>query len=93
MPKRIKDKNKSLFVKFHEEFAEKDVHSLLYKMGVSGVRVSSLINRWAVEVPFWKEDFYADKLIDSGMTEAIHESFDRKRKNLAPEEREDSDSE
>jgi len=93
MPKRIKDKNKSLFVKFHEDVAEKEVHSFLYKMGVSGVRVSSLISRWAVEVPFWKEDFYADKLLDSGLTEVIHESFDRKRKNFASEEREDSDSE
>ena len=93
MPNRIKDKNKSLFVKFHEDVSEKDVHSLLYKMGVSGVRVSSLINRWAVEVPFWKEEFYVDKFLDSDMTEVVYESFDRKRRSAASEETEGSDGE
>ena len=93
MPKRIKDKNRSLFVKFHEDVSENEVQSLLRKMGISGVTVSSLINRWAIEVAFWKEDFYADKLYQSDLVDVIHESFGHKRNNLVTEEQEDSDSE
>ena len=59
------------------------------KLGISGVRVSNLVNRWAVEVPFWKEEIFTEKLQNSDLVERINEGFDKKRKNIVEEERED----
>ena len=89
MPKRIRDKNKSIFVKFYDETRDNEVGALLMKLGISGVRVSNLVNRWAVEVPFWKEEIFTEKLQNSDLVERINEGFDKKRKNIVEEERED----
>jgi hypothetical protein len=86
MPKRIRDKNKSIFVKFYDETRDHEVGALLMKLGVSGVRVSNLVNRWAVEVPFWKEEFFTEKLQNSELVERINQGFDKKRKNIVEEE-------
>lgn len=86
MPRRIKEKNKSIFVKFHEETTDKKIESMLAELGVSGTRVSNLINRWAIEIPFWKEDFYVSKLEESELVDVVHDSFDRKRKNYSGKE-------
>jgi hypothetical protein len=79
MPKRMKDKNRSVFVKFHEDVSSKEIHSMLAMLGVSGTKVSSIINRWAVEVPFWKEEQFVAKFYDDDKVELVHESFDKRR--------------
>lgn len=89
MPRRFKDKNKSMFVKFYDEVTDNEVENLLSSLGVSGIRVSNLINRWAVEIPFWKEGFFVEKFSESILVEKIHESFDRKRTNYSESEGED----
>lgn len=92
MPKRVKDKNKSIFVRFHENSTDKQIHSLLSSLGIYGVRVSTIINRWAVEIPFWKEGYFVEKLSKNELVSIVHENFDR-RKNFTQEEQEDTDSE
>lgn len=79
MPKRIKDKNRSIFVKFVQDATSKDINSLLDPLGAKAIRVSSLINRWVVEVPFWKAESCMDKMENSGLIETIHEDFSRRR--------------
>lgn len=80
MPKRLKDKNKSVFVKFHQDVTDKEAMALMSSIGVSGTRVSTLIKRWVVEVPYWKEDFYCERMLRSELVETIHENFDGKRR-------------
>lgn len=77
MPTRIKDKNNTLLVKCYDDVADKEVHSMLAWMGISGTRVSTLIKRWAVEVPYWKEEEFLDKLYNSELVVAVHDSFDK----------------
>jgi len=77
MPKRIKDPNKSIFVKFNDEVSDSEINSFLYSLGVSGVRVSSLINRWVIEIPFWKENYFLEKINNSEIISTIHD-FERK---------------
>jgi hypothetical protein len=85
MPKKIKDKNKSIFVKFYEDIDDKEINSLLVSMGVFGTRVSNLINRWAIEVPFWREESFMTKFSENELVEKVHEGFERKRKSLIEE--------
>jgi len=77
MPTRFKDKNNTLLVKFYDDVADKEVHSMLAWMGVSGTRVSTLIRRWAVEVPYWKEEEYLHRFYESELVQAVHDSFDK----------------
>lgn len=79
MPKRIKERNKSIFVKFYDDVTDQQACKLMASFGVTGTRVSTLLKRWAIEVPFWKEEFYCDKFLGSDLVETIHENFDRKR--------------
>jgi hypothetical protein len=84
MPRRFKDRNKSIFVKFYDDVGDKEVGELLSSLGVAGTRVSNLINRWAVEIPFWKEGFFVEKIdAEIDLVEKVHDSFDRKRTNHA----------
>lgn len=86
MPKRVKDKNKSIFVRFHDMVSDEEINSLLSSMDLTGSRVSCLVNRWAIEVPFWREEIYMTKFSDSDLVDRVHEGFDRKRKNTQIEE-------
>lgn len=87
MPRRFKDRNKSVFVKFYDDVGDEEVGEFLSSLGVAGIRVSNLINRWAVEVPFWKEGFFVEKFdAETELVERIHDSFDRKRTNYGTEE-------
>lgn len=92
MPKRFKEKNKSIFIKFLPEITAKEVQSLLGSMGVSGTRVSTLINRWAIDIPFWKEEFFLDKFSKNDLVEFVHENYDRRRPRSTESENEDNDS-
>ncbi|NBP03975.1 MAG: hypothetical protein EBU90_28555 [Proteobacteria bacterium] len=87
MPRRFKDRNKSIFVKFYDDVGDEEVGELLSSLGVAGIRVSNLINRWAVEIPFWKEGFFVEKFdAEVELVEKVHESFDRKRTNYEMED-------
>lgn len=66
------NKNSSIIVNF--DCSEKKINKLLKDLGLSGVRVSTIISRWAVDVPFWKEDYYADKLLESDLVERVLKS-------------------
>lgn len=89
MPKRFNDKQRSIFVKFNHEANEKQIMSELKSMGISGSRVSALINRWVVEVPFWKEEEYSEKLAESELVEVVHENFDMRRRPSRADEHEE----
>jgi hypothetical protein len=91
MPRRFKDRNKSIFVKFYDDIMDEEVGELLSSFGVSGTRVSNLINRWAVEIPFWKEGVFVENFSESELVEKVHDSFDRKRTNQSQESEESED--
>lgn len=91
MPKRMKDRNKSIFVKFKEEYSDKEINKFLNSLSVQGTRVSTLINRWVVEIPFWKEGQITEKMLDSELVNVIHENFDIKRKNFTEESENEND--
>jgi hypothetical protein len=87
MPTRIKDKNNTLLVKFYDDVGDVEARAMLATMGVSGTRVSALVKRWAVEVPYWREEEYLYKFYDSELVQAIHDSFDKDREAAdAPEQ-------
>jgi hypothetical protein len=77
MPTRSRDKNNTLMVRFYEDVADKEVHAMLAWLGISGNRVSTLIKRWAVEVPYWREEEFLDKLYESDLVEAISGHFNK----------------
>lgn len=77
MPSRVKDKNNTLVVKFYDDVSDKEVHEMLAWMGISGCRVSSLLKRWAIEVPYWKEREFAEKLYQKDIVESISNSFSK----------------
>jgi hypothetical protein len=71
MKKRsILNKNSSIIVNF--DCSDKKVNKLLKDIGLSGTRVSNIISRWAIDVPFWKEDYYVEKLLESDLVERIY---------------------
>lgn len=86
MPKRFNDRMRSIFVKFERGVTDKEINSELRSMGVSGSRVSTLINRWVVEVPFWKEQEYMERLAENELVETVHESGDSRRRTNYEEE-------
>jgi hypothetical protein len=55
------------------------------------VRVSTIINRWAVDVPFWKEDHYAEKFLESDLVERIYRTPKIKRYQESIEEEIEND--
>lgn len=89
MPKRFNDKQRSIFVKFHQDVTEKEIMSELKTMGISGARASSLVNRWVIEVPFWKEEEYSDLFLSNELVECVHENFDMRRRSFVQEEQDD----
>lgn len=79
MPNRISDKSNTLLVKFYDEADDKTVRGMLATMGISGTRVSTLIRRWAVEVPYWREEEFLYKFYENEFVQAIHDSFDKEK--------------
>lgn len=71
--KNVLNKNSNIIVNFHC-YPDKKINKFLKDLNLSGVRVSTIINRWAVDVPFWKEDYYAEKFLESEMVERIYKS-------------------
>lgn len=77
MPNRPKDKYNTILVKFYDNVGDKEARSLLAHLGAGGTRVSTLIKRWAVEIPYWREAEYLQKFYDSDLVMAVHDSFDK----------------
>lgn len=69
--KNVLNKNSNIVVNFYC-YSDKKISKFLKDLNLSGVRVSNIINRWAIDVPFWKEDYYAEKLLESTMVEKIY---------------------
>ena len=62
----------NLVVKFYEA-SDDEINDYLYSLNLTGVRVSNIINMWAIEVPFWKESYYINELMQSpDLVEAIY---------------------
>ena len=90
MPKKNNlNRNTSIIVKFYD-CSDKEVDQTLKSINLSGVRVSNLINRWAIEVPFWKEQHYIDKLESLDLIEKIHTSLSFATKNYYNREQQDN---
>jgi len=77
MPKRTRDKHNTMLVKFYENATDNEVRLILVHMGLGGDRVSTLVRRWAVEVPYWLEGEYIEKFYHNDMVEAVHNSFNK----------------
>lgn len=92
MPNRPKDKYNTILVKLYDDVGDKEARSLLARMGVGGTRVSTLIKRWAVEVPYWRETEYLHKFYDSEIVMAVHDSFD-KSEGISEEQSNDHEGE
>ena len=77
MPSRTRDKFNTLLVKFYQDVTDKEARAELVSMGASGTRVSTLIRRWAVEVPYWLESEFVEKFYESELIQAVNNSFDK----------------
>jgi hypothetical protein len=77
MPSRARDKYNTVLVKFYEDITDKEARSELARMGASGTRVSTLIRRWAVEVPYWREAEFVERFYESDIVQAVNNSFDK----------------
>ena len=84
MPKRAKDNKRTIFVKFNEDVTDKEVRRAMSSMDVGGTKVSTLINRWAVEVPFWKEALFVERFSQNELVEMVH-GFDMRRSSSQEE--------
>jgi hypothetical protein len=60
--KKIKLAN--IIVKFYP-CTDKDVKEYLSSLNLEGIRVGSLINRWAVDVPFYKQSYFSKKFLEN----------------------------
>jgi hypothetical protein len=68
------NKNTSIIVKFID-CTDDEIDESLKSINLSGVRVSNLINRWAIEVPFWKEQYYTEQLKKLDLIDTVHTSL------------------
>ncbi len=82
MKRKLKNnlnKTTSIVVNFYPA-TQKEISDLLKSLNITGVVVSNLISRWSVEVPFWKENYYVDKLLESELVKKIYSnSFYKKQ--------------
>ena len=79
------NKNTNIVVKFLPS-TDKEINNLLGSLNLTGVRVSSLIPRWAIDVPFWKESYFAEKLEQSELVEKIYRNAPIRRRDSREEE-------
>lgn len=89
--KNTLNKNTNIVVKFYPS-TDQEIDELLNSLNISGLRVSNLIPRWSIDVPFWKEDYYIEKLLESELVEKIYSNPSRKRFSSDYEENLESES-
>jgi hypothetical protein len=78
------NKNTNIVVKFYPS-TDKEINKLLGSLNLTGVRVSNLIPRWAIDVPFWKESYFAEKLEQSELVEKIYRNVPVRRREFQEE--------
>ena len=78
------NKNTNIVVKFHPS-TDKEINKLLGSLNLTGVRVSNLIPRWAIDVPFWKESYFAEKLEQSELVEKIYRNVPVRKREFQEE--------
>jgi hypothetical protein len=76
--KNKNNKNSSIVVKFYPA-TTKEIKKLLDSHNLFGVKVSNIINRWAIDVPFWKEEYYCNKLSESELVEKTYRNPNSKQ--------------
>lgn len=64
----------TMYVTFCKVY-DKTIEKLLDKLGIAGYRVGSVINRFAVEVPYGREEELAQALEDSNIVARIARPF------------------
>jgi len=64
------NRHNTLLIKFNIT-SDNYISSWFNGFNLEHFKCSSLIQRWAVEVPFWKEEEYIDKFFDSSIVESI----------------------
>lgn len=72
-------KTASLIVTFYEA-SEKEINKFLKENDVFGVSVSSMFNRWSIEVPFWREQDFINKFSEHELVKSVHPYIDYSRK-------------
>ena len=65
------NKNSNIVINFHSS-TDKEILDFLSNLNISGVRVSNLFRRWAIDVPFWKESYLVEKLAESELVEKVY---------------------
>lgn len=88
--KNTNNKYSNVVVKFYSS-TTKEIFDLLGSLNLTGVQVSSIINRWAIDVPFWKEDYYCKKLSESELVEEIYKNPNKKTYYSENNKNEDND--
>jgi len=84
--KKNKRKFSNVIVKFYP-CSDETVKEYLENLGLEGIRVGSLINRWAVDVPFWKQNHFSNKLLENeNLVEKVYVTKYEKRKDLEEDE-------
>jgi len=71
------NKNVCILLKFME-CSDEDIKNSLKEMNLEGARVSNLINRWVVDVPFWKEKYYREQLSKINLIDKIYPNINAK---------------
>ena len=74
------NKNTNILVKFYPA-TDKEINRLLKSLSIMGTKVSNLIPRWAIDVPFWKENYYVEKLMSSELVEKVYRNPNSKKFN------------
>lgn len=74
------NRNNSLIVKFYPA-TDKEIFKLLRELNLTGTKISNLINRWSIDVPFWREKHFTEKLLESELVEKVHENLSFNKKN------------
>lgn len=65
------NKQSNIVVNFYPS-TDQEALNLLSSLNISGVRVSNLFRRWAIDVPFWKESYFVEKLAESELVEKVY---------------------
>lgn len=64
------NKYNTLLIKFNID-SDGQIISWFRNFNLEHFKVSNLIQRWVVEVPFWKEEEYIQEFFDSTIVESI----------------------
>lgn len=68
----------TLLIKFNID-SDSQIISFFNDFNLEYFKVSNLIQRWAVEVPFWKEEEYVDKFYSYLMVDSVMQMPQYKR--------------